>query len=69
MINAVRTNIYYFGNAAGTGINVNSGANAFTVSVPLALGSSQSYTNNSGSLFTVNGTSLTGTATTGNTRL
>ena len=52
----------YTGNPAGTGINVMSGANAFTVSVPLLLGNSQSYTNNSGNLFTVNGTSVAGTA-------
>ena len=52
----------YVGNAAGTGINIASTANPFTVSVPLVLGGSQSYTNASSSLFTVNGTSITGSA-------
>ena len=48
----------YTGNTAGTGINVMSGANAFTVNVPLVLGTTnaQSYTNNSANTFTVNGT-------------
>ena len=46
----------YTGNTAGTGINVMSGANPFTVNVPLILGGSQSYNNASASAFTINGT-------------
>ena len=46
----------YTGNTAGTGINVMSGANPFTVNVPLILGNSQSYNNASANTFTINGT-------------
>ena len=60
----------YIGNTSGTAINIASGANPFTINVPLVLGSTgaaESYTNNSGSLFTINGT-ITGSAATSSTQ-
>ncbi len=60
----------YTGNAAGTGISIANNAHPFTVNVPLVVGgtgANQTWTNGSGSLFTVNG-AVTGTALTGNTQ-
>ena len=53
----------------GNALNVGSGANAFTVNVPLVMGggANQTWTNGSANLFTVNG-GITGTASTGNTQ-
>ncbi|MGB8353237.1 MAG: autotransporter-associated beta strand repeat-containing protein [Chthoniobacteraceae bacterium] len=45
----------YTGNAAGTGINIAAGAGPVTINVPVVTGSSQTWTNGSGSLFTVSG--------------
>ncbi len=46
----------FTGNPAGVGIVIASSANAFTVNVPVELGNDQSWTNNSGNLFTKSGT-------------
>jgi fibronectin-binding autotransporter adhesin len=53
-------------NAAGVGIVVGAGANPFTINVPMILGGSQSWTNNSSNTFTVAG-SVTGLAGTPST--
>ena len=45
----------YTGNPAGTGILINSGANAFTFNANLLLGNSQSWTNQSANTFTAYG--------------
>ena len=57
----------YTGNTAGNGISIKSGAGAFTVNVPVIIGgtNNQTWTNNSGSLFTVNG-NVTGATGAGN---
>ena len=60
----------YNSSTAGAGISIASGANPFTVNVPLVVGgtgANQTYANASGSTFTVNGT-VSGTATTDNTQ-
>ncbi len=49
--------------SAGTGIVVNSGSGADTISANVALGGAQSWTNNSASLLTVSGAVNTGVAT------
>ncbi len=46
--------------SAGTGITIDPGAGAATITANITLGGSQSWTNSSGSLFTVSGSTVTG---------
>ncbi len=45
--------------SAGTGIMVLAGSGANTITAPITLGANQTWTNNSGNLLTINGTTIT----------